>query len=95
MEAHVCQQVSVVIKDKTGFHTRTAAAFAKRAAGYSASISVTYRDKKAANGKSMLSLMALGVRNGEAISISAEGSDAPQALAALAELVEKDFQTSP
>lgn len=81
----------LTMTDKVGFHTRTAAAFGKLATQFTSDISV-YREKsKRANGKSMLSLMSLGVKKGHVVTIEADGADAPEAIEALSQLVLKGF----
>ena len=90
-ESTLRHEITVVIKDKTGFHTRTAAIFAKQAGAFDCTVRVRHQNKKNADGKSMLGLMSLGVKTNAHITIVAEGSDAKEAVAALRELVEKDF----
>lgn len=91
MEPTIQLTTTVTIRDKTGFHTRTAAVFAKVAGGFTSNIRVRHQNIKEANAKSMLGLMSLGVKTGAEITIMAEGRDAEIALATLRDLVEHDF----
>lgn len=82
----------VTIKNKLGFHARTGALFVKTASRFKAHIYVKKFNedtswRNGANGKSLLSLLNLGVSKGEQIVIKAEGSDAQEALIALVNLV--------
>jgi len=90
-ESSLRREITAVVKDETGFHTRTAALFAKRAGAFHCRIRVLFQNNKEANGKSMLGLMALGVKTDASITIIAEGIDAEEAVAALGDLVEKNF----
>lgn len=70
------------IQNKTGLHARPAANFVTLAKRFQADIKVRHGDS-VANGKSLLSLLQLGVEHGMSIRVSAQGSDAASALAAL------------
>lgn len=71
-----------VIHNKTGFHARPAANFVELAKGYKADIKVR-RGDEVANGKSLISILQLGVERGTTIRVSAQGNDATAALRAL------------
>jgi phosphocarrier protein FPr len=71
-----------VIRNKTGLHARPATAFVDLAKQFRAEIKVRHGDQ-VANGKSLISLLQLGIEHGATMRVSAEGDDAPQALQAL------------
>jgi catabolite repression HPr-like protein len=79
----------VVVKLKTGLHARPAALFVQEANKYSSEIYVE-KDEKKVNAKSIMGIMSLAISSGTEVYISAEGSDAEQAVAALVELVSKE-----
>lgn len=81
------------LNDPIGFHARTASLFAKTAASFESEISVYFNEKKA-NGKSMLSLMTLGVKSKQEIRIEASGADEEMALDRLKNLVSSNFTAS-
>jgi phosphocarrier protein len=83
------------MSDKIGFHARTAAVFAQEAAAFKSDIRVTNARRADVNGKSMLHLMAMCVRTGDDIVVSAEGEDAEEALDRLRRLVERNFELEP
>ena len=64
-----------VILNKTGLHARPAATFVDVAKRFQADVRVR-RDGNVANGKSLLSLLQLGVEHGTTIRVSAQGADA-------------------
>lgn len=72
-----------------GLHARPAAEFVKAAKQFTSEITVTKGDRDA-NAKSSLSIMSLGAKKGEKIVIQAEGDDAEEAVAALADLISAD-----
>lgn len=85
------KEITVKINDRIGLHTRTASIFARHAARFACSITVSHADKRDINGKSMLGLMYLGVKSGGELTIVADGEDAGAALEELKNLVEKEF----
>jgi phosphocarrier protein HPr len=83
-------QKTLVLNDPIGFHARTASLFAKTASSFEAEVLVYFNDKKA-NGKSMLSLMTLGVKSKQEIRIKVSGRDEEMALDRLSNLVTSNF----
>jgi catabolite repression HPr-like protein len=79
----------VIVRLKTGLHARPAALFVQEANKFSSEIMVE-KDEKKVNAKSIMGIMSLAISSGTEIYISAEGSDAEQAVSALAALVSKE-----
>jgi catabolite repression HPr-like protein len=79
----------VVVKLKTGLHARPAALFVQEANKFSSEVFVE-KDEKKVNAKSIMGIMSLAISTGTEVIISAEGSDAEQAVIALAALVSKE-----
>jgi phosphocarrier protein HPr len=73
-----------------GLHARASAKFVKLASSFEAEIHVT-RDGATVDALSIMGLLMLGAGNGCTIDISAEGSDAAEAIEALNELVATRF----
>jgi phosphotransferase system HPr (HPr) family protein len=67
-------------------HARPAATFVKTALRFRSRVTVGW-DGKVADAKSILAVLALGAVGGTTLRISAEGEDAPDALAALSSCV--------
>jgi phosphocarrier protein FPr/phosphocarrier protein len=81
-------QRTVVIALRQGLHARPAALLARRAKSFGAQISLAAHGR-IADARSVVAIMALGVRHGDELILRAEGSEAAQALdAALAGLEE-------
>jgi multiphosphoryl transfer protein len=77
-----------------GIHARPAALIAAALKPYAAKLSL-HAHGRAANARSAVSLMALGVQHNEAVELQASGSDAEAALTAVAALLIADEQAPP
>lgn len=80
----------VEIVNKLGLHLRAAAAFVKLSNKFNSEIFLQV-DSNQANGKSIMSLMALAASFGTKIKITAKGIDAKEAINELSELVRNKF----
>lgn len=87
-------EITLTIQHEAGLHARPLAQFVKLARQYDATVEVTNltRDKGPANGTSPLKLMLLAVLQGHEIKISANGSQAEEAVTALQALIERNFE---
>lgn len=84
-------QATVTINAEAGLHARPANMFIKTASEFKSTIKVA-KDGKEVDGKRLLAIMTLGVRQGESITITADGEDEKEAIAALEKLVEDDLE---
>ena len=84
------QKATFKIVNKAGLHTRPAAAFVRLAQKFPAQIDV-YKGKFRVDGKSILNLLSLGAKKGNAITVAAKGIHAKEALQALGELIKDGF----
>ena len=80
----------VTVTDEIGFHARTASLFAKKASVFNSNVQVSFNGKTD-NGKSMLAIMTLGVKSNATVEVSADGDDETEALKALIDLVQNNF----
>jgi phosphocarrier protein HPr len=76
----------VMLPARVALHARPAATFVKTALRFRSRVTVG-ADGKVADAKSILAVLALGAQGGSVLRLSAEGDDAPDALAALAACV--------
>jgi phosphocarrier protein len=81
---------TVEIVNERGLHARASAKFVKLAAGFDAEVRVS-KDGQSVDARSIMGLMMLAAGIGSFIEIVAEGSEADQAVAALAALVSARF----
>lgn len=88
------QYFDAVIHNPTGLHARPAAYFVDLTKGFQAAIKVRHGDE-VADGKSLISLLQLGVTPGSTIRVSAQGADALPALDALRTAIESGLGDEP
>lgn len=79
-------EVSVALPAGVDLHARPAADFVRTAMGFAAKIEIA-SGERAANAKSLLSVLALGAKGGTTVQLRADGDDAGPALDALADRV--------
>ncbi|NYI05650.1 HPr family phosphocarrier protein [Allostreptomyces psammosilenae] len=85
----------VAVGSRVGLHARPAAIFTKAAAGRQVKVTIRRPDGDPVNARSMLSVLALGVRHGEEVVLAAEGDGAEQAVDELAEMLATDLDEEP
>jgi len=71
-----------VVKDELGIHARPAGIIAKEAKKFQSTIKIT-KGEKTVTASQLLMLMSLGVRKGEEVIITVEGSDENEAYVAI------------
>ncbi|HJW40690.1 MAG TPA: HPr family phosphocarrier protein [Rhizomicrobium sp.] len=81
---------TVRITNKRGLHARASAKIVEAAARFAAEIMVI-KDGQSVNARSIMGLMMLAASLGSQIEITAEGSDAQEALIAMVALAEAKF----
>ena len=74
---------------ETGIHARPATLLVQTASKFASDITLDY-EGKAVNLKSIMGVMSLGVGQGADVTISAEGTDADDALVAIEETMTKE-----
>lgn len=82
-----------VIRNPSGLHARPAALFVKAASRYDADVRLTDLDNGASpvSARSLIALMALGVRPGTRVRVSATGPEAREAITELQALIDDGF----
>ena len=80
----------VVIINSSGLHARPATFFIQKANTYKCSIWVE-KDERKVNAKSLLGVLSLGVQKDMTVLISAEGADEEEAVTALSNLINSNF----
>lgn len=82
----------ITIDSALGIHLRPAGAMCEEAVKYNSKISFEYGEGKTANAKSVISILAAGVKCGEVIHLTATGEDEQKALDAVAEAFTKSLK---
>lgn len=83
-------ELTLQIANKAGLHARPAALFAQKASAFKSTVMIA-KDEKNANAKSIISIMGLGIKQGQSIILKIEGPDAEEAAAALKKLIDDKF----
>ena len=73
----------IIVSSSLGIHLRPAGAMCDKAVKYQSKIIFKYADGKEANAKSVISVLASGVKCGDEITLIADGSDEEEALKAV------------
>lgn len=91
-------EVSAEVTHATGLHARPAALLVRTASAFPPEVSITIRaegEGKPVNARSLMSVLALGVRKGTRVTIAAEGPGAAEAVQAIKNLINGDFTEEP
>ena len=79
----------IIVSCVSGLHNRQATYFVQKANEFSSSVWLEVGNRKM-NAKSLLGIMSLGILSGTAVTLSASGADAQEAVEALEALLLKD-----
>lgn len=82
---------TVVVASKAGLHARPAAVFVKAAAEQPVKVTIRKADGEPVDAASILSIMTLGVEQGDEVILAAEGDKAEQSLDTLVSLLARDL----
>lgn len=80
----------VTIACAEGLHARPAALFVAAAKEAGVPVKITFGDKKPVPANSILSVLSLGARKGDVITLSSDSDDGEAAIAALAAVLERE-----
>ena len=81
----------MVVQNQLGLHARPASMFVQMATRFKSEILVV-KEGEEINGKSIMGLMMLAAGPGTTLTVTAEGSDAAEALNELEQLVNRNFE---
>ena len=84
------KQFEFVLTVKEGIHARPAGLFVKEAAKFKSNITIT-REGKSADAKRLFSVMGLGTRQGDTVTVTADGEDEDAAIKILNEFFKENF----
>jgi phosphocarrier protein len=85
---------AVTVTNALGMHARAAARFVHAASAFQARVRVARGDQEM-DGKSIMGLLLLAAARGTTLTISADGVDEHDAIAALRSLIERGFDEAP
>lgn len=76
----------LIVGRPDGIHARPASEIVKRMKTFESSVEVVY-NSRTINAKSIIQLMSLAVKQGEALTVVLDGTDAEEALSSLEEIL--------
>ncbi|GAM67479.1 phosphocarrier protein [Vibrio sp. JCM 19236] len=82
---------TLLIQNRLGLHARAAVKLVELAQGFDAKV-ILSNDEGEAEADSVMGLLMLESGQGEQITITADGSEAKQAISAISELIEGKFE---
>ncbi len=82
---------TVLIENKLGLHARAAMKLVELAQSFHSVITIKNQEEKQSTADGIMGLLMLESAQGQYVTISAEGSDAEQALDAVCNLIEDKF----
>ena len=83
-------QQTLTISNQLGLHARAAAKLVKCASSFQSRVLLTCKGREV-NAKSIMGVMMLAASQGTELTVTADGIDAEQAIAAVRELVDDKF----
>lgn len=82
----------ILVNSALGIHLRPAGAMSDAAVRYDSHVTFTYGEGKSANAKSVISILAAGVKCGEEIELIADGPDEKEALEKVAAVFKESLK---
>ncbi len=79
--------VTYTIKDEIGIHARPAGNLVKLIKGFESTVTIEKEGKPPVSGTALMKLMGLGVKCGDTVKFSVEGTDEDAAAAAIEEFM--------
>ena len=84
-------EATITITDPVGLHARPAAVLVRTVGQYQARVHLAHGSKRA-DARSIIQLLALGVRPGSPVTVTAEGLDEAEALAAVLDVLSASME---
>ena len=85
------KQFTYTIKDALGIHARPAGLLAKAAKAYSDTVITVTKDGNAVKATQLMKLMGMGVKQGDEVTVAAEGPAEDEAIAAMQKFFEENL----
>ena len=83
---------TVTVASRVGLHARPAAVFVKAASAAPMPVTIAKQGKDPVSARSILAVLGLDVRHGDAVTIAADGVQADAVLDELADLLGTDYE---
>ena len=83
-------EIKITLTNAAGLHARPAAQFVQKAASFSSKVRIS-GNNKVVDGKSILAVMGMGLKQNNELTITAEGSNEVACIEGLQELISGNF----
>ncbi|HEY3868075.1 MAG TPA: HPr family phosphocarrier protein [Actinocrinis sp.] len=83
---------TVTVASRVGLHARPAAVFVKAASAATVPVTIAKQGKDPVSARSILAVLGLDVRQGDTVTIAADGAQAETVLDELADLLGTDYE---
>lgn len=83
-------RIEYVIRAPEGIHARPAGFLVKTVSAFDSEVQIRFGEK-AASGRKLFAIMKLGAKEGDTITVTAEGADEDRAIAAIADFLRANF----
>lgn len=84
------EERTYIIKDELGIHARPAGLLVKEASKFQSDVKIKAGNREA-DAKRLFSIMGLGIKKGDSVSITANGADELEAIAAMVSFFETNL----
>ena len=85
------KQFTYTIKDELGIHARPAGLLAKLAKGYGDTVITVTKDGNTVKASQLMKLMGMGVKQGNEVTVAADGPAEDEAIAAMQKFFEENL----
>jgi phosphocarrier protein HPr len=83
-------EIQITITNPSGLHARPAAQFVQKAASFKSKVRII-ANSKVADGKSILAVMGMGLKQNTLVTITTEGEDEAECSKALEDIIKSNF----
>jgi len=83
-------EIQITITNPSGLHARPAAQFVQKAASFKSKVRIS-ANNKVADGKSILAVMSMGLKQNTLVTIITEGEDEAECSRALEDMIKNNF----
>jgi len=85
------KEFTYTITDELGIHARPAGQLSKLAKGYGGTVVTVTKGDKTVKASQLMKLMGMGVKQGDTVTVAAEGPDEEAAIAALEQFFKENL----
>lgn len=85
------KEFKYTITDPVGIHARPAGLLVKEVKSHASKITIANPEGKSADGKKLIALMGLGIKQGDTITVTVEGDDEDAAAAAVEKFLQENL----